>query len=266
MLNVPIPSVLSPVLRRGSRSPWQRWLVRSCLLGTVAVMVGAIAPLSRLASPHRAEATVISAAKLTQTKIILKKGDRGDAVRQLQTQLRQVGSYNGPITGFFGDQTETAVRHFQRSRNLNPDGIAGQSTLDALAAVIAARNRQPQFQPFGQGAKGDRVRQVQLRLQLLNYLSRNANGNFDRTTTEALARFQRDRGLAGDGVVGQQTWTVLQNAITQAQIRDMQERLRGAGFYRGSIDGLLGTATQRAIEAAKRVYGVSAAAVLRGSY
>jgi peptidoglycan hydrolase-like protein with peptidoglycan-binding domain len=107
---------------------------------------------------------------------------------------------------------------------------------------------------------------VQLRLQLLNYLSRNANGNFDRTTTEALARFQRSRGLAGDGVVGQRTWTVLQNAIATSQIRDMQERLRGAGFYRGSIDGRLGTDTQRAIEAATRVYGVSAAAVLRGSY
>lgn len=266
MLHVTVSSVVFPALCRSSRRQWQRLLIKSCTLGTVGLIVGAIATSPLVDSPPAANAAAIRTAKLAQTKIMLKKGDRGDAVRQLQTQLRQVGSYNGPITGFFGDQTETAVRHFQRSRNLNVDGVAGQSTLDALAAVIAARGQQPKFQPFSEGARGDRVRQVQLRLQLLNYLSRNANGNFDRTTTEALARFQRSRGLAGDGVVGQRTWTVLQNAIATSQIRDMQERLRGAGFYRGSIDGRLGTDTQRAIEAAKRVYGVSAAAVLRGSY
>ncbi|MEA5420284.1 peptidoglycan-binding domain-containing protein [Spirulina sp. CCNP1310] len=201
-----------------------------------------------------------------QAQGILKKGDRGEAVERLQRQLQQVGVFNGPITGFYGDQTETAVRQFQRSRGLNPDGVAGQRTLNLLAEVIAARSRQPQFQTFGEGSQGDRVAQLQLRLQLLDYLTNAPTRNFDRATKAALIQFQRDRGINADGVVGQQTWTVIHSAISTAQIRNMQERLRVAGFYRGSINGQLDAATQQAIESARRIYRVSAAAVLRGSY
>ncbi|TVQ60453.1 MAG: hypothetical protein EA366_03625 [Spirulina sp. DLM2.Bin59] len=201
-----------------------------------------------------------------QAQTILKKGDRGEAVERLQRQLQQVGVFNGPITGFYGDQTETAVRQFQRSRGLNPDGVAGQHTLNLLAAVLAARNRQPQFQPFGEGSQGDRVGQLQLRLQLLGYLANAPTRNFDQATRSALTQFQRDRGINADGVVGQQTWTAIHSAISASQVRNMQERLRVAGFYRGPINGQLDAPTQQAIESARRLYGVSAAAVLRGSY
>lgn len=193
-------------------------------------------------------------------KQLLKRGNRGSAVRSLQQKLKQVGAFNGPITGFFGPQTEAAVRQFQRSQGLPVDGIAGPRTLNVLNAATTS------FQPFSQGAKGERVREMQFRLLLLGHLNGSVTSNFDNTTKQALMAFQRSRGINPDGVVNRSTWTSLQNAISAAQIQTMQRRLQEAEFYTGAVDGRLSASTQRAVQAAQGVYGVSAGDILRGSY
>ena len=43
----------------------------------------------------------------------LKRGSRGDLVRQLQTRLRSWGYYSGTVDGVYGAKTESAVRAFQ---------------------------------------------------------------------------------------------------------------------------------------------------------
>lgn len=59
-------------------------------------------------------------------KVTLRVGSRGDAVRDLQTLL----SINPD--GIFGAKTKEAVVSFQKSRNLTPDGIVGTKTWNAL--------------------------------------------------------------------------------------------------------------------------------------
>ena len=44
----------------------------------------------------------------------LKRGSRGDLVRQLQTRLRSWGYYSGTVDGVYGAKTESAVRAFQK--------------------------------------------------------------------------------------------------------------------------------------------------------
>lgn len=56
----------------------------------------------------------------------LRKGDRGQAVKEMQTAL------NLNADGDFGPGTESAVIAFQRANNLTADGIAGKSTLMKL--------------------------------------------------------------------------------------------------------------------------------------
>ena len=68
----------------------------------------------------------------TQSKGILKVGDKGSDVTRLQNSLKNRGVYNGPVTGYYGDLTELAVRRFQASRGLRVDGIAGSQTLSVL--------------------------------------------------------------------------------------------------------------------------------------
>jgi peptidoglycan hydrolase-like protein with peptidoglycan-binding domain len=58
--------------------------------------------------------------------VIVKRGDRGAAVRSIQREL------GIPADGIFGEQTERAVRRFQRSHDLVADGIVGPLTRGAL--------------------------------------------------------------------------------------------------------------------------------------
>lgn len=62
----------------------------------------------------------------------LMKGDTGADVRELQARLISAG-YSVEHDGWFGDNTEAAVRAFQRKAFLIADGIAGPKTLAALA-------------------------------------------------------------------------------------------------------------------------------------
>ncbi|WP_049623163.1 peptidoglycan-binding domain-containing protein [Frateuria defendens] len=67
----------------------------------------------------------------------LREHDHGAPVQALQARLAALG-YAGAhdrrliADGDFGADTKAAVEAFQRSRHLEPDGIAGAKTLDAL--------------------------------------------------------------------------------------------------------------------------------------
>jgi peptidoglycan hydrolase-like protein with peptidoglycan-binding domain len=54
------------------------------------------------------------------------------AVIRVQAQLRQLGYYKGPVDGFYGTLTRTAVVKFQQAKRLEPDGVVGIKTWKAL--------------------------------------------------------------------------------------------------------------------------------------
>ena len=66
------------------------------------------------------------------TRPILRKGDRGNAVKELQTALCAAGEPSLVVDGVFGMLTEGAVLRFQRSHGLVADGIVGPKTWGAL--------------------------------------------------------------------------------------------------------------------------------------
>jgi hypothetical protein len=61
----------------------------------------------------------------------LKSGSRGDLVVWAQEHLRSAGE-SVPVTGVFGRITRAAVRSFQDSAGLHPDGVLGTRTWKAL--------------------------------------------------------------------------------------------------------------------------------------
>lgn len=65
---------------------------------------------------------------------ILRRGERGEAVANLQRNLIRFGFQPGKPDGVFGYGTEAAVIAFQKSQSLIADGVAGQKTLAKLAA------------------------------------------------------------------------------------------------------------------------------------
>ncbi|RYL89756.1 N-acetylmuramoyl-L-alanine amidase [Sporolactobacillus sp. THM7-4] len=78
--------------------------------------------------------------KLKASAILMRKGDRGARVQQLQKDLIRAGYPVGKWgpDGSFGDATETAVRRLQHDFHLTVDGIFGSMTKKALAEAKAA--------------------------------------------------------------------------------------------------------------------------------
>jgi len=60
--------------------------------------------------------------------MLIKKGDKGASVKEIQAILKGLSYYVGKIDGDFGPKTEAAVEGFQGANNLDVDGIVGPKT------------------------------------------------------------------------------------------------------------------------------------------
>ncbi|MDO5022040.1 MAG: peptidoglycan-binding protein, partial [Eubacteriales bacterium] len=63
---------------------------------------------------------------------VLRPGDKGIPVENLQNRLKELGYYSGKIDGKYGNGTTKAVKDFQRDNKLKVDGKAGQKTQEVL--------------------------------------------------------------------------------------------------------------------------------------
>ncbi len=90
------------------------------------------APVSVVVPATVAPPRAAAPAPVAEGDPILRKGAEGPAVSRLQRRLQQLGFYNGPIDGGFGDETEMAVMAAQRNAGLAEDGIVGEGTWRAL--------------------------------------------------------------------------------------------------------------------------------------
>ena len=70
--------------------------------------------------------------KLTAGPALMKLGSSGDQVRGLQARLRQIGWYEGNVTGHYGSATVISVSGFQGRRGLPSTGQVDQRTWDRL--------------------------------------------------------------------------------------------------------------------------------------
>ena len=61
-----------------------------------------------------------------------KRGSSGETVKKIQQRLSDWGYYSGAVDGIYGSSTEAAVKKFQKSNGLTPDGVAGPATLAAI--------------------------------------------------------------------------------------------------------------------------------------
>lgn len=92
------------------------------LAGLLVLAVLLCAAVPALADPG----STASGGAVASSEVIVKRGDRGAAVRSIQEEL------GISADGLFGAQTERAVKRFQRGHDLVPDGIVGPLTRGAL--------------------------------------------------------------------------------------------------------------------------------------
>jgi hypothetical protein len=115
-------------------------LVAAVAAGILAVVPPALfAPAAAAQTDTAARSVVVSArgsSSMEQrfAREVVRKGDqdastrRIEHVRELQYRLKWAGAYRGPVTGYFGDLTQAAVKRYQRRENLKRSGVATRAT------------------------------------------------------------------------------------------------------------------------------------------
>ena len=66
---------------------------------------------------------------------LIKRGSRGDQVKELQTKLGKLG-YTIGTDGIYGDETEKAVINLQQLFGYTTDGIVGDGTQKLIDAQM----------------------------------------------------------------------------------------------------------------------------------
>ncbi len=222
---------------------------------------------------------------------LLQSESQGNAVADLQQRLSGLGYYSGPVTGYFDTSTQEAVRQFQQANGLAADGVVGAATLSALDGLGGSQAAAPSVTPGGTVQlydSGEQVSSLQQQLIQLGYYTGSVTGVYDSTTQAAVVNFQRDRGLATDGIVGNATLTALGQPASTAspvsptytptgttpaatptdgllqlgdvgsEVSDLQSRLQTLGYYDGPISGSFGSQTQTALVAFQQAQGITA--------
>ena len=106
-------------------------------------------------------AALLAAAAPADAGSALRAGQEGQRVRALELRLAWHGFPSGRVDGRYGPSVTAAVRRFQRSVGLIPDGVAGPATLRALRRAPAQAPIPlgwPLLAPVGDGfgRRGDR--------------------------------------------------------------------------------------------------------------
>lgn len=200
----------------------------------------------------------------------LRPGDLNENVRRMQLYLNRI-SVNYPaipkivnVVGRFDENTENAVRAFQRIFNLQPDGIIGKGTwyrivyiFDAVTRLaeldsegIGYENLPLQFQgALSQGDSGGQVVTLQYFLALLSQFvdflpDITIDGIYGSGTASAVSAFQRYKGLPVTGETDEQTWFSLYTAYkgvidylseTQPSVSVATEPFPGVILRRGDV-------------------------------
>ena len=129
----------------------------------------------------------------------LKKGSKGNKVKELQTKLNKVGN-NLVVDGSFGSATEKAVKAFQKKYGLTVDGIAGPNTIKKLDEVIASKA--VATATLKKGSKGENVKTLQRNLNEVMDTDIKVDGSFGTITETTVKAFQKKYGLVVDGIYG----------------------------------------------------------------
>jgi N-acetylmuramoyl-L-alanine amidase len=136
-----------------------------------------------------------------QLKLLIKQGERSNQVRDIQARLRALGYDIEDKSGDFGPSTLRAVRAFQQARGVLIDGIVGPDTWNELVEASWRLGDRILYIRYPL-MRGDDVSALQARLNALGFDAGREDGIFGPDTDHAVRAFQREYGIAEDGMFG----------------------------------------------------------------
>ena len=138
-------------------------------------------------------------------------GDTGNAVKQLQNRLKELGFFSGVIGGNYLTKTTDAVRLFQAAIGHAETGIATPEMQKILFSDDAPdySSVESEYVDLEKNDSGTQVLYLQQRLIELGYLSGTADGDYGSRTETAVEKFQQQAGLPVTGKATAATQEIL---------------------------------------------------------
>ena len=138
----------------------------------------------------------------------LSLGNTGIAVQALQLRLKDLGYFNGDVSGLFDADTEAAVKRFEQTYGTMQTGVAtAKLQLKLFAATAPAYGTEEynaavisQYTVLRPGTVGSSVYALQQRLKNLDYPITELTGVFDEQTGQCVRLFYAAYGLASSDV------------------------------------------------------------------
>jgi N-acetylmuramoyl-L-alanine amidase len=156
--------------------------------------------------------------------LVLRRGDRGIAVRDLSARLAATGAHAGAVDTF-DDALEASLRDFQKERGLRVDGICGPETWGSLieSGFHVGDRLLYLSSPM---LRGDDVAELQRRLNALGFDAGREDGILGAETETALRQFQRNAGTTSDGVCGRATLAAIGrvSSLAAGSVASVRER------------------------------------------
>ena len=191
----------------------------------------------------------------------LEYGMKGDDVLALQTRLKELLYYNGPLSGQFAEVTRNAVKEVQKNYGLVQTGIADEKTQKIIFGEC--------YRALSYNMTGDDVSRLQEVLKRYNLYTDKVSGKYLKNTRSAVQSFQTLAGLEPTGTADVETLKVLYSGVvpmptptptpsptptptptptpdisfkgtlqygdTGERVQLMQQRLKELGFFEGNI-------------------------------
>lgn len=172
-------------------------------------------------------------------KRLIREGDRSLEVTDIQARLRALGYNIDDDPGHFGPATTATVRTFQQDRHILVDGIVGPHTWGQIVEaswVLGDRDLYLKHPAM----RGDDITVLQTRLNALGFHAGKEDGIFGVDTDHAVRAFQKEYGVAGDGIFGLVSHAALMGLRvdrpgTSAQLREELRRVEKRGLSGATI-------------------------------
>lgn len=149
-------------------------------------------------------------------------------VEKLQRDLTSFGYSTNGVDGYFGENTEAAVRKFQQDNHLSVDGIAGQKTKTALYNIITTGSSNPAsgttFSIYKSSASGSAWSSM--------ISGGSASGTGSSTPSGGYSKIVLSKIMANS---------------YNSEVEKLQKDLTSLGYYTNGIDGYFGDNTYSAV-------------------
>ena len=247
------------------------WLIQWSAFGLLAISLGnlpAVASEASSVSREVAQATP----SIVVNRPILKIGSRGAEVSELQAALKLLGYFTGTVDGIYGESTAIAVSRFQQSSGLTADGITGSATWARLFPSPSTAQMPPPTSSTSPASGFPVPSSLPTTSPASGFpvpaslpTTRPASG-FPVPSSLPSTMSGSDRNSPfttpqnSPPTVNPQSTAValpiLREGMRGSAVAQLQERLRTLGFFRGTADGIFGTATQSAVKAAQQNFNL----------